>query len=315
MVHFVPVPLLVTALLVPSDDTPNIDAGDLGQALNAQAVELCRDGSTSAVVTFEDPNLEAAVRTALSAAEGTDLTCDLVSELTSLVAREAGIENLEGIQNLASLERLDLTDNRVTQIGQLAGLTRLNWLDLWGNSIVDVGALGGLVELNYLSLGNNGVSNVDELATLTNLTLLRIRENEITDIGALRGLSQLTNVDISYNNISDMSALGGMTRLETLRVYNNPITDISAMRGMTKLNEVHVHGLDFIVCSEVRALRDRGVTVAGCGLEYVRHWWWAILLGMGLFAVVTRVMRRRNDMRWAAWRAEESRNDDTGGAI
>lgn len=315
MVNLMFMPLLLGALLFPSGPAPRIDSVQLDRASEAQSGEFCRERSTSEVATFEDEKLEAAVRSALSVDESIDLTCDLVADLTSLVAQEAGIENLEGIQNLTSLERLDLTDNAVTDISQLAGLTSLNWLDLWGNSIEDVSVLAGLSEVTYLSVGDNEVSNVDALAALTALTLLRIRENEIADISALSGLTQMTNLDISYNNISDISALGEMTRLETLRVYNNPITDISATRGMDALSEVHVHGLAFIVCSEVRALRDRGVRVAGCELEHVRHWWWAILLGIGLVAVGASLFRRWNDRRWAAWRAEASQSEDVSGAI
>jgi Leucine-rich repeat (LRR) protein len=315
IVNLMSMPLLLSALLFSSGPATRSGTVNVDRSVSTQSGELCREGSTTAVATFEDQKLEAAVRTALSAAENVALTCDLVSGLTSLVAREAGIANLEGIQNLTSLERLDLTDNAVTDISQLAGLTSLNWLDLWGNAIVDVSALAGLRELTYLSVGSNEISNVDALAALTTLTLLRIRENEIGDISALGDLTQLINLDVSYNNISDMSALGGMTRLETLRVYNNPITDISAMRGMTSLSEVHVHGLAFIVCSEVRALRDRGVGVAGCELERIRHWWWAILLGMGLVAVGARLLKRRNDTRWATWRAEARQTGDVDGSI
>jgi hypothetical protein len=60
------------------------------------------------VATFEDENLESAVRSALSVGESADLTCSLVSELTDLVAAEAEIESLDGIQNLTGLEELNL---------------------------------------------------------------------------------------------------------------------------------------------------------------------------------------------------------------
>lgn len=303
-------PLLLSALLVLASSGPQVDATGRDQALDAQSGLFCRDQGSSALATFEDQQLEAAVRSALSLTESSDLTCGLVSELTRLVAPEAGIEKLGGIQSLTSLEHLDLANNTISDISQLAGLTGLNSVDFWGNSITNLSPLGGLTSLTYLSVGDNEVSNVDALAGLTTLTLLRIRENEIADISALRDLQQLTDLDMSHNNISDMSALSGMTRLETLRVYHNPITDISAMRGMTSLSEVHVHDLAFVVCSEVRPLRDRGVRVSGCELERLRHWWWAVLLGLGLAAVGARLVRRRNERRWAAWRAEAPPSGD-----
>jgi Leucine Rich repeats (2 copies) len=206
-------PFLLSALLfLPS---PAEQVGGIGRlgAQDARTNLTCSDQSGSALAAFEDENLEEAVRSALSIGENVALTCALVSEVTSLIATEAGIESLNGIQSLTGLEDVDLWDNAISDVSQLVGLTSLTRLRLGKNAVTDVGALSGL----------------------TSLTVLQIRENEIADISALVGLTQLINLDISYNNISDISPLSGMTRLTTLRVYNNPITDIGAMRGMTNL--------------------------------------------------------------------------------
>jgi hypothetical protein len=305
-------PLVLGALLFLSGPAPQVDPLDPNGAPDAQTGEPCGSGSSSALATFADGNLEAAVRSALSVGEGIDLPCGRVSTLTSLVAAEADIESLEGIQSLTGLEELNL----------------------WGNEITDITPLDGLTSLHRLVLGANAVADVSALAGLTGLRFLQIRENEIGDIGALAGLTQLIDLDISYNDISDIGALSGLTRLTTLRVYYNPITDIGAMRGMTSLTELHVHDLPDLttlqplventglgegdvvivynsnVCSEVRALRDKGVRVPGCVIESVRHWWWAILLGVGLAAVGVVLVRRRNERRWAAWRAEAAQGID-----
>ena len=323
-----PISLVLSTLLLLSGSAPQADGVDRGGASDVQSSEHCSDQSGSAVATFEDENLEVAVRSGLSVGERVDLTCGLVSELQSLVAKGAGIENLNGIQNLTGLEHLDLWDNAVTDISALVGLTSLAWLDLGKNSIADLSALGGLTDVGYLSLANNEISDVGALAGLASLTLLRIRENEITDISAIDGLSQLTNLDISYNNISDISALSGLTKLTTLRVYNNPISDIDAMRGLTSLSELHVHDLPDLAtiqplventglgkgdrvflfgsnvpCSDIRALKDKGVPVRACVVESLLHWWWATLLAVGSTIFVTELVRRRNERRWAAWRA------------
>ncbi len=310
-------PIVLSTLLFWSSSAPQVDAIDRTGAPDAQSSEPCSDQSSSAIAVFEDEHLESAVRSTLSVGESDDLTCGLVSELTNLVAAEAEIENLDGIQNLTGLEELNLWDNAITDISQLAGLSSLNRLVLGANSVADVSALAGL----------------------TNLTFLQIRENEIGDIGALSGLTQLTNLDISYNDISDISALSGLTRLTTLRVYFNPLTDIGAMRGMTELTELYVHDLPDLatiqplventglgrgdvvivygsnVCSEVRGLRDKGVRVPGCVVESLQHWWWAILLGVGLVTVGAVLVRRRNERRWAAWREEASRSTNVDGSI
>ena len=54
-------------------------------AVEAQVLrpsELCSDGPDAAIATFEDADLEAAVRSALSVSARDDLTCGLASGLT-----------------------------------------------------------------------------------------------------------------------------------------------------------------------------------------------------------------------------------------
>ncbi len=73
-----------------------------------QPNQLCSDHPDAAIATFEDANLEAGVRSALSVGAQQDLTCGLVSRLTALDAESAGIRSLVGIQNLTSLTDLVL---------------------------------------------------------------------------------------------------------------------------------------------------------------------------------------------------------------
>ena len=75
-----------------------------------QPNELCSDYPDSAIATFEDANLEAAIRTALSVGAQEDLTCGLISGLTALDASTLGITSLVGIQNLTGLTTLDLSE-------------------------------------------------------------------------------------------------------------------------------------------------------------------------------------------------------------
>ena len=96
-----------------------------GEAQVLRPNELCSDHADAAIATFEDANLEARVRSALSVGERDDLTCGLVSGLTDLEAQNAGIESLVGLQNLTGLTVLRLRSNSITDISALSGLTGL----------------------------------------------------------------------------------------------------------------------------------------------------------------------------------------------
>ena len=128
----------VTSALLPALVLASLSAGEaqVRQVLLPSA--LCSNQPDAAIATFEDANLEGAIRVALSIGARQDLTCGLVSELTDLTARNAGIAGLVGIQNLTSLTTLYLVDNPITDISGLSGLTSLTTLWLFRNSITNM---------------------------------------------------------------------------------------------------------------------------------------------------------------------------------
>ena len=103
------------------------------QASVLHPTELCRDHADASIVTFEDALLEARVRESLRLDEQDDLTCDLVSDLTALNVRPAGIESLAGIQNLSGLTSLYVRGTSITDVSALSELTALTELRLSSN--------------------------------------------------------------------------------------------------------------------------------------------------------------------------------------
>ena len=146
--------LIVGALSTGSDGTLAVQlaSGDGQVRPVLQPSELCSDEPDTAIATFEDANLEARVRAALSIGADEDLTCGLASALTVVDAPAAEIESLVGIQNLTSLRILRLHGNSITDIGALSGLASLTQLDLQANSITDVSVLSGRTRLVFLYL-------------------------------------------------------------------------------------------------------------------------------------------------------------------
>ena len=211
-----------------------------------QPSELCSTHG-SAIATFEDPNLEAAVRgelVFLGHDPQSDLTCAMLSSLRNLSAPSASIVSLVGIQNLGSggaltagVESLDFTQNLITDLSPLSGLTDLTELALWGNSISDISALSGLTSLEILWLDDNTISDISALSGLTSLRHIGLERNSITDISALRGLTSLTSIGLGFNadltNIQpllDNTGLGAGDDLN-LRFTNVSCTDVAALEA------------------------------------------------------------------------------------
>ena len=179
-------------------------------------------------VTIPDPNLRAAIKTALGKASGATITVAEMTTLTYLEAISEDISDLTGLAYATNLISLYLFTNDITDISALSGLTNLISLGLSGNDITDISALSGLTNLRDLGLASNDITDISALASLTNLDWwLGLNNNDITDISALSGLTNLTVLRLDFNDIRDISVLVGLTRLTTLDIRGNPLSDSS----------------------------------------------------------------------------------------
>ena len=132
-------------------------------------------GGTGVAPVFADSALQAAVEAA-AAAEGGGAV-----GLVTLTAKERGIADLGGIEQL----------------------TRLEVLDLYGNQIRDLSPLAGLTRLRYLDLGSNRVEEVLPLESLKGLQVLLLADNAVMEVSALAGLDSLQSVDLTGNPLSE----------------------------------------------------------------------------------------------------------------
>ena len=164
--------------------------------------------------------------------------------LTSLVATNANIQSLGGIESLSNLTDLDLASN----------------------SISDLTPLEGLTQLTFLRLGHNSISDITPVAGLTQLTKLWLFSNSISDITPLAGLTQLTELWLFSNSISDITPLAALTEVTDFRLEGNPISDITALvsnPGLGAGDSIRLTGtaLELDDCPDLEALIGRGVDI------------------------------------------------------
>ncbi len=216
--------------------------------------------------------------------EHVDVLEDL-RELTTLNLSGNEIENLRPLRKLNNLRTLNLQGNRyISDLTWLENLVSLDTLNLSDNAIEDVTPLAGLTTLTYLDLSRNLIKDVSPLASLTNLNTLRIGENPITDLRALQGLTAniekgnlqtavtatlvpddnlrealrakleldpkekitstllaaVTTLELRSLRITDLTGLEHATKLTELDLRGNAVTDISPLRGLTALTTLRL---------------------------------------------------------------------------
>ena len=201
-----------------------------------------RQTAKAQTVNIPDPNLRAAIETALGKAAGTPISTDEMAGLTSLESRYNSIRQLTGLEFATNLVKCDLYNNGISDVSPLAGLTQLTFLQLgYNRQLQDVSPLAGLTQLTELYLYSNAISDVSPLAGLTQLTRLQLGYNrQISDVSPLAELTQLTYLDLNYSGTSDVSPLTGLTQLTELYLGSNGISDVSPLKGLTQLTRLYL---------------------------------------------------------------------------
>ncbi len=230
-------------------------------------------GTVSAqTVKIPDLHLLSVVERTLRKAQSESITVADMETLTDLDAANFSIRNLAGLEHAINLKRLDLTDNKITNItplanltqleelylgtaqfslfapktnqisdlSPLANLTQLKILELRDNRISDITSLANLTRLEDVNLASNQIRDITPLAHLTRLDRLNIWENQIRDITPLTNLTQLTRLSLAINQIQDITPLTNLTQLAGLRLQNNQISDITPLANLTQLKSLYL---------------------------------------------------------------------------
>ena len=209
------------------------------------------------VVTFPDPNLEAAVRDALSISSPTPIYQTNLSStsFTNFSANGRGIVDLTGLQYATNLTRLEVRGAfgppGLTDFSILANFRKLTYLDVAGNRATNGSPVAGLTNLTYLDLGwnrdatDNSIRDMSFLTNLRHLEWLSIFYLRFNDLGPLAGLTALTNVNFSYNyTATNSGALNALTNMVELYAASVGLSNITFASQMPRLDK-----LDFSYCN------------------------------------------------------------------
>lgn len=125
------------------------------------------------------------------------------------------ISEIKGLQDLVSIERLNLNSNLY---------------------IKEIKCLERLVNLKELFLRNNNILEIEGLKTLKNLRILDLAENNIAEIKGLDNLKSLEILDLTSNKIKELKGLESLVNLRKLYIGKNlvPHKIINELGGLTK---------------------------------------------------------------------------------
>ncbi|CAL5988200.1 Conserved_hypothetical protein [Hexamita inflata] len=133
-----------------------------------------------------------------------NVTINYVS-LSELSIIECQLANIQGIGQMQSLQKLDLSGNIIQDFSGLSLLRNLLNLNLSNSSLEDVSFLSDLVKLTYLNLNFNRISDISILQNLTELSHLGIGNNILRTISAIQSCKNLIYLDVQNNQLDTIS--------------------------------------------------------------------------------------------------------------
>jgi Leucine-rich repeat (LRR) protein len=239
---------------------------------------------------------------AVRALDSRSLSC--LRRSTVLRFRDLDNASLQGLEEIPSLEQLDLSHTRVDDVRSLAGCRALKELMLQGSvvtesPVTDVGIIGleRIVTLEVLNLTYcrhitsitslrhctalrelilDGTSVTDTgiagLECIVTLTTLNLASTNITSVSSLRHSPSLRHLDISYTKMTAAGSTGldEIGTLQCLKAGWHTQLDASTLRRCRSLREVDLSGSVDVTIAVLAALADVSM-LEGLNLSFCRE--------------------------------------------
>lgn len=154
-------------------------------------------------------------------------------------------DNNSAIQNMISLNKLDLSNTGLTKLDNINILMQninnveqecnVEYLGLSGNQIYTIEGIEKITSLKELYVSNIGVKDISKISALENLKTLNASGNKIENLESLRRLKNLRYLNISNNNIDNIEPISNIA-LDELDFSINRVKDITSLtKSYTKL--------------------------------------------------------------------------------
>ena len=225
-----------------------------------------RDFKLNVPIEFKDKVFEDLVRKEINKPSGYVYPTDL-ENIKELDFHNAHIEKLNGIENMISLEKLNLSGTDIKDISLLKYLVNLKEVNISNTSISDITALENSIYIRYLNVNETEVTTLEVIKKFRYIEKLYISG---TKINTVPQLSSLLELDLSNCNISDINFISYLNNLTYLNVgklkyKSNILSDISFVSSLEKLEYLSIANTDVVNIDVLRNLVNlRKLDITGC---------------------------------------------------
>eukprot|EP00038_Savillea_parva_P010232 m.188793 g.188793 ORF g.188793 m.188793 type:complete len:552 (-) comp17545_c0_seq1:228-1883(-) len=151
-----------------------------------------------------------------------------------------GLDSVHDLGPCVELRKLDLHDNLLTSLDNVACAMSLTVLNLAKNRITSVEGIEALEHLSVLNLSHNALTTIGPLARLSNLKAAVLNDNQIRDASPLNGLPLLNTVVLASNRLESLD-LRRCPALRKLNASKNQLRRCPAVGGCYHLKELRLN--------------------------------------------------------------------------
>jgi protein phosphatase 1 regulatory subunit 7 len=175
-----------------------------------------------------------------------------MTKIKEIILRSCLVGSMEGIEDLLTLQKLELYDNQIEQISSLDRLLNLKILDLSFNSIriMTPNLVQSCPLLEELYVAQNKLRKIEGLEGLSHLRVLDLGANRIRSMEGLSTLTSMQSLWLGKNKIEEIGGgIGSFLSLKQLDIQNNRLTSLgSELLGLTSLCELYLacNGLETV---------------------------------------------------------------------
>ena len=156
------------------------------------------------------------------------------------------LTTLDNLNGMTELTQLTLTNNYITLEDEksqeiLSNMSNLSYLAFSNNKLTNINAINNLKKLNYLSLtGNNKIDLKQIEDIISNLDTFQVSTESLKTIVNC-DIRKITKLNLNGSNLTELPNLSIFTSLRTLFLNSNPITNFEVISDITSLQTLSLY--------------------------------------------------------------------------
>ena len=150
---------------------------------------------------------------------------DVQGRITALYLSDHSLQNFEqipGIENLSSLQHLEISDSPLEGTIDVSPFTELRELHLRNTNLKQIIGLNKLTKLNRLNLEGSPIEKIDSVGTVQKINLSRTKITELSALSYLPPLKELSLEEMDLSRIQGLESL--------------PPVDLMSLRKSTRVS-------------------------------------------------------------------------------